>query len=107
MTMVKVATITDTEFTVHLANAMPPSVARAMAEWCAAHGINAALVPATSPIVRDPDGCRILYHEIQKTPDAVVDVVSGQVMAVPIVMQGTTPPTPWPREVLDWRDRIQ
>jgi hypothetical protein len=54
MALVKVATVTDTMFHVHLAGSVPPSVSRAMGEWCMAHGIDPALVPATSPIVRDP-----------------------------------------------------
>lgn len=106
--MTKVATVTDTTFHVHLAGAVPATVARAMGEWCMRHGIDPALVPQTSPIVRDPDGCRIIYHEISETPRNVLALIPGvdPVIASPVTMQGSTPPAPFPAEVLAWGERI-
>jgi hypothetical protein len=107
VTLRKVATVTDTTFHVHLAGSVPPTVARAMGEWCMRHGIDPALVPQTSPIVRDPAGCRITYHELRQTPRGMEAVVGDMVMAAPVIMQGETPPAPFPPEVLAWGDRIK
>jgi hypothetical protein len=109
MAMVKVATITETTFHVHLTGSVPPSMARAMGSWCMQHGIDPALVPETSPIVRDPVGCRIVYHEIQETPRGVAALIPGidPVIAAPVTMQGATPPAPFPAEVLAWAARIK
>jgi hypothetical protein len=108
MALVKVATVNDTTFHVHLAGSVPPSVSRAMGEWCMAHGIDPALVPATAPIVRDPEGCRIVYHELRETPAGLQALVGvDRVMAAPVTMQGSTPPAPFPAEVLAWGERIK
>lgn len=108
MAMVKAATVTETTYHVHLAGVVPPTVAKAMGEWCMRHGIDPALVPATSPILRDEEGCRIFYHELRETPANLVALMPGvdQVIAQPVTMQGSTPPSPFPAEVLEWGAKI-
>lgn len=106
MPLTLVATITPTLFHVHLVGSVPPTVARAMGRWCMEHGINPELVPQTSPIVRDEAGCRIVYHEIREAPREVAHI-TGEIMASPVTMQGTTPPAPFPAEVLEWGARIK
>jgi hypothetical protein len=97
-------TVTDTELTIHTSDF--PQLAhdawRALCEWALFHDIDPKRVPMCSTIVRNVEGCRVEYDQIEVDERGRKVVgADDEVMRRRVCSQGEAPPLPWPTVLLE------
>lgn len=96
------AVVTPTRFHWREDNVIHPDAARvALCAWAERHTIDPRTIAADSPILRDEERCRIRYTTfVLDDGGNRVRGDDGRVVRALAVVQGETPPEPWPDEVL-------
>lgn len=99
--------VTDTDVTVHdpAARRLFPEAHQALLDWMTVHDIDPDDVLYGTTITRDEAGRRVLYERVMRDSQGQKLWWGDAIRVVDAVVQGETPPMPWPAAVLALREQ--